>query len=361
MRHAMIMAGGSGTRLWPMSRETRPKQLIPFMNGKSLLELAAERLQGIVPKEQRLICTSESFRVPILQALPEFEHPQLLGEPAARDTLNAVGFTAAVLAKRDPSAVFAVLTADHLIEPQDEFARRLDVGFKLVEADPSRLVTFGITPTFAATGYGYVERGETIAGFDRAFRAKRFVEKPDRETAEAYLEMGTFYWNSGMFVFSAAKVLEAINWFHPQTALGLTRIMEQWGRDSLKAALSSIYPSLLKISVDYGLMEPASRDARLSICVVPMDVEWMDVGSWPTYAATIDPDADGNRAGAGVAWTNQGSKHCLVVSDDPKHAIATVGLENVIVVHTKDATLVCRGDVAEQVKAVATKVPPPYR
>lgn len=355
----MIMAGGSGTRLWPMSREARPKQLIPFVGGRSLLELSAARLDGVVPEDHRYICTNEAFRSAIREALPTLSDDALLGEPVGRDTLNAVGLTAAVLAARDPDAVFAVLTADHVIEPQDVFARRLEVGFRLVEGDRSRLVTFGITPTFPAVSYGYVERGDPIAGFDDAHRAKRFVEKPDRETAEAYLATGTFYWNSGMFVFSAATVLELIKAYQPATAEGLSRIAAEWRTPRRSATLASIYPSLFRISVDYGLMEPASRDQRVSIAVVPMALHWMDVGSWPTYAATMQPDAKGNRSAA--TWTNMNSQRCLVVSDDPQHVIATVGCEDLIVVHTKDATLVCRADLAEQVKGVAAKVPAAYR
>lgn len=350
----MIMAGGSGTRLWPMSREARPKQLIPFLNGKSLLQLAAERLDGVVPADRRMICTNEGFRTAIREALPSFSDEQILGEPTGRDTLNAVGFTAAVLARKDPKAIFAVLTADHLIEPQDRFAQRLDVGFSLAEADPTRLVTFGITPTFAATGYGYVERGAAIAGFDRAFTARRFVEKPDRERAEAYLATGDFSWNSGMFVFSAATVMEAIRWYRPESHDALCRIAEAWDSPQRAATLRAIYPSLFKISVDFGLMEPASRDERLSICVVPMDVQWMDVGSWPTYAATLEADGDGNRVSG--SWVGDATHRCLVVSDDPSHVIATIGCDDLIVIHTKDATLVCRADQAEQVKAIAGKV-----
>jgi mannose-1-phosphate guanylyltransferase len=355
----MIMAGGSGTRLWPMSREARPKQLIPFLNGKSLLQLAAERLDGVVPSERRIICTNAGFREPIRAALPAFGDEQILGEPVGRDTLNAVGFTAAVLQRRDPGAIFAVLTADHLIEPQDVFAKRLDTGFALVEADPARLVTFGITPTFAATGYGYVERGDAIAGFDQAFRARRFVEKPDRERAEAYLATGNFSWNSGMFVFSAAKVMEAIRWYRPDTYESLRRIADAWDTPQRQATLAAIYPSLFKISVDFGLMEPASRDERLSICVVPMGVQWMDVGSWPTYAATLDADAQGNRTSA--QWHGESTHRCLVVSDDPTHVVATIGCDDLIVIHTRDATLVCRADQAERVKGIAGVVPERYR
>jgi mannose-1-phosphate guanylyltransferase len=359
MRYAMIMAGGSGTRLWPMSREARPKQLIPFLNGKSLLQAAAERLNGVVPQERRAICTNEHFRAAIRAALPEFSDSRILGEPCGRDTLNAVGLTAAILQREDPEAVFAVLTADHLIEPQEEFARRLNVGFSLVERDPARLVTFGITPTFPATGYGYVERGPAIAGFDDAYRAKRFVEKPDRERAEAYLATGNFSWNSGMFVFNATTVMEAIRRYRPDTFEGLTRIADAWESPQRSATLAALYPSLFKISVDFGLMEPASRDERLSICVVPMAINWMDIGSWPTYAATVDADASANRARG--QHVSEASHRCLVVSDDPYHVVATIGCEDLIIVHTADATLVCRADQAERVKAIAGKVPEQYR
>lgn len=355
MRYAMIMAGGSGTRLWPMSREAQPKQLIPFVRGESLLAHAARRVEGVVPPERRIICTNERFRGAIRAALPSFGDEAILGEPVGRDTLNAVGFTAAILARRDPSAVFAVLTADHLIEPQEEFARRLAVGFELVEEDPRRLVTFGITPTFPATGYGYVERSDEIPGHDQVFRARRFVEKPDRETAEAYLAEGTFWWNSGMFVFNAATVLSAIGRYRPATLEGLTRIAREWETPHRKATLDSIYPELHKISVDFGLMEPASRDPEISICVVPMRVQWMDVGSWPAYAETLPADAEGNRVSG--TWIGLDSRDCLVVSDDPAHVVAVVGCEDLIVVRTADATLVCRADRAEMVKTVAGRVP----
>lgn len=359
MRYAMIMAGGSGTRLWPMSRETRPKQLIPFLNGKSLLQVSAERLDGVVPPERRLICTNEQFRGAIRAAMPAFPDANVLGEPLGRDTLNAVGLTAAVLRRRDPEAVFAVLTADHLIEPQDEFAHRLGVGYSLVERDPARLVTFGITPTFPATGYGYVERGDPIAGFDDAYRAKRFVEKPDRERAEAYLASGSFSWNSGMFVFNATTVMETIRRYRPDSFESLEKIAAAWETPQRAATIAALYPSLFKISVDFGLMEPASRDERLAICVVPMAIDWMDVGSWPTYAATLECDANGNRVrGSHVA---DASHRCLVVSDDPDHVITTIGCEDMIVVHTKDATLVCRADLAERVKAMAGAVPERHR
>ena len=352
----MIMAGGSGTRLWPMSRRQAPKQLLPFIKGRSLLQIAGERLEGVVPAERRLVCAAESMRAQVFAAVPALQPPNWLGEPTGRDTLNAVGFAAAVLARRDPDAVFAVITSDHLIAPQAEFARRLAEGFRLVEDDPTRFVTFGITPTFAATGYGYVERGEAIPGFDRCHRARRFVEKPDRARAEQYVASGAFSWNSGMFVFHAGRCLEAIRWFQPRNAEGLERIAQAWGTPQQARVIDEVYPALPKVSVDIGLMEPASADARRSIVEVPMDVDWKDVGSWPTWAQTLAADGDGNRANARTQ--HLASKGVVVASDDPDHVVSVIGLENVIVVRTATATLVCRADMAERVKEIAGRVPP---
>lgn len=354
-RHAMIMAGGSGTRLWPMSRKRRPKQLLPFVEGRSLLEAAADRLDGAVPLERRWICTGETWRSLIHTALPSFPDAQILGEPVGRNTTNAVGFTAAILARRDPDAVFAVLTADHLIEPASEFRRSLDVAFALVEDDPRRFVTFAITPAFAATSYGWVERGDAVPGFDRAFLARGFVEKPDRETAERYLASGTWGWNSGMFVFHAGTFMDALAEFQPASHEGLTRIASAWDTSDAREVLAAVYPTLPSISVDYGVMEPAAGHERIDVCCVPMDVSWMDVGSWPSYGETLDADADGNRTNAPTLHVD--SRNVLTVSDDPAHTIATVGCEDLIVVHTADATMICPVSEAQRVRDLAERAP----
>jgi len=345
MRHAMIMAGGSGTRLWPMSRGETPKQLIGLFDGKSLLEIAAARLDGIVATEQQWVCTNQKHQEIICEKLG-LPTSQLLGEPEPRDTLNAVAFTAAVLLKQDPDAIFAVLTADHIIRPQDEFAKCLDIGFSLVEEDAARFVTFGITPTFPATGYGYVELGETIC--DGARICKRFVEKPDKQTAEEYIASGNFAWNSGMFIFHAGSFLSALERLQPKSYADIKRIADAWGTDTQQRVLSEVYPSLPKISVDYGMMEPASSDDAITLCTVPMAVQWLDVGSWPSYGDTLKADSNGDKSDTKSLHLD--SKNVLCVSSDKSHTITTIGCEDLVIVHTDDATLVFPASEAQRVK-----------
>ncbi|QYU66899.1 mannose-1-phosphate guanylyltransferase [Leptolyngbya sp. 15MV] len=377
MRYAMIMAGGAGTRLWPMSRKDRPKQLLDFIESRgddrsrSLLELAALRLEGFIAPEQRYICTAEGYRPHIRAALPEFDDAHILGEPMGRDTVNAVGLAAAVFEKMDPGAVFCVLTADHIIEPRESFQSLLDLGFKLVEAEGSRLVTFSIKPTYPATGFGYVERGAPITGVPGAdglaFRVQRFIEKPDLPRAKAYVESGFFGWNSGMFVWRASAVMEALRQYKPESHEGLRRIQDAWGTPDQSRVLEEEYPKLPKISVDYALMEPATKDAsrRFQVCTVLMDLKWLDVGSWPSYGQTLDADAQHNRVALGRAAgggplgsaTLMGSSGNLVVNCHEGHMVALLGGKDLIVVHTPDATLVMPKDQAEALKDLHARVP----
>ena len=368
MRYALIMAGGSGTRLWPMSRANLPKQLIPFIAGKSLLQLAYERLKGLAPVKNRYICAGQKHADMICRAIG-LPKEQFIGEPTGCDTLNAVGLSAAIIAGRDPEAVIAVFTADHIIKPIDQFQKIVDYGFRLAEKSSSTLVTFGIAPTVAATGYGYLQLGESIPfngssgsnGFNDPGRSARvvqqFKEKPDADTAGKYFAAGPqrYLWNSGMFVWRAATLLDCIRRYEKENFSGLSRIGQAWNTPQQDAVLSEVFPKLKKISVDFAIMEPASRDPQVRVAVVPMPLQWLDVGSWPTFAETCPKDKHGNAIAAErtLLLDTHGT---LVASNDPKHLITTVGCDDLIIIHTPEVTLVCRKDCAEAIKELYKQV-----
>lgn len=351
MRYALIIAGGSGTRLWPMSRGHLPKQLIPFLQGRSLLRIAFDRLEGLIPLQRRYVCAGQPHREAILAALPEIGQDQFLGEPLGRDTLNAVGLGAAVLGARDPQAVIGVFTADHVIEPVDQFQGIVAQGYELVERHAATLVTFGITPTYAATGYGYLELGPVLD--DAARVVRQFREKPPLATAEEYLRQGPehYLWNSGMFIWRAATLLDCIRRYEPAVYDGLMAVVEAWESPKRDDVLERIYPTLKKTSVDFAVMEPASRDPAIRVAAIPMPLSWLDVGSWASFARACPKDASGNALAAKRYFLDQAAG-CLVASDDPAHLIAVLGCRDLVVVHAGNATLVCRADMAERVKDV---------
>jgi mannose-1-phosphate guanylyltransferase len=290
MRHALILAGGSGVRLWPMSRRTSPKQLIPFIGGRSLLQLAADRVEGLTPPANRYICALEEHRERVAAALPGWPREQFLGEPTGRDTLAAVAFSAAVIARKDPEAVIAIFTADHVIEPLERFREIVSSAYSVVERNPEILATFGIAPAHAATAYGYLELGDAIE--PGVYTVRQFREKPDAETAARYFASGParYLWNSGMFVWRASTLLDCVRRYEPAVYDGISRIAAVWDTAERASALAGIYPSLKKLSVDYGVMEPASRDGAVRVAAIPMPLNWLDVGSWNMFAKTCPAD-----------------------------------------------------------------------
>ncbi|MEN6451663.1 MAG: mannose-1-phosphate guanylyltransferase [Thermoguttaceae bacterium] len=360
MRYAVIIAGGSGTRLWPVSRSAEPKQLAPLIDGRSLLEIAFARLDGLLPVEQRFVCAGAAHAEAVARVLPQLTAERFLAEPCGRDTLSALGFSAAVLARRDPAAVVGVFTADHVIEPVEQFQEIVDRGYAFAEGHADAMVTFGIAPTRAATGYGYLELGEACSPTAR--RLRQFREKPDAATAKRYFEAGPerFLWNSGMFVFQAATLLDCIRRYAPEHHAGLMRIADAWQSPRRQAVLAEVYPTLQKISVDYAVMEPASRDPQITVAAVPMPIRWLDVGSWPSLAETCPHDEQGNALAAGQSLLMD-THGCLAFSTDPSHLIATLGCDDLMIVHTPDATLVCRADHADAVKELHQQVASRWR
>ncbi|HEV7298885.1 MAG TPA: mannose-1-phosphate guanylyltransferase [Tepidisphaeraceae bacterium] len=360
MEYGVIMAGGSGTRLWPLSRTNTPKQLLPMVRGRSLLQLAYERLRGMLPADRIFVCTGSNYAEDVYANLPELPRENLLGEPQGRDTANAVGFTAAVLHKRDPDAVLAVVSADHVIEPIERFQRAIRTGFEVAAARPKSLVTFGIIPSYGHTGLGYVQRGETLpfgtAAHVGVYKVQAFKEKPDKATADRYVESGRYYWNSGMFVWRADTVLRELALHLPDSHIGLATIASAWGTPNQQGVMDEVYPALPKISIDYAVMESASQHkGEADVAVVEMVVNWLDVGSWPALAETLKTD-EHNNAVATDNFVYVDADDNIIICDDPGHLIAALGLSDTIVVHTKDATMICPKSESQRVKELLAKV-----
>jgi mannose-1-phosphate guanylyltransferase len=349
--HAIIMAGGSGTRFWPASRKRRPKQFLPLARGRSLLAATIERARAVAGPERTWIVTNAAQAAALPEVLEDFPAEQVIVEPQARDTAPCVALAAAHVDSREPGAVMAVMPADHLIEPMEDFVALLERG-AAIAADGRTLVTFGIPPARPATIYGYIERG---APFDRrdptAFRVARFREKPDLPTAREYVASGRFFWNSGIFVWTAQAILAAMEAGNAELAAA-TRAMLDAARAGDAAALERAFRSAPATSVDYAVMEKAPR-----VAVVQADLSWNDVGSFLNLAPVAPPDADGNVTllhGGGTAITHE-ARDCVIWAEGER-TVALFGVQDLVVVAVDDAVLVCSKARAEELKALVGKL-----
>lgn len=344
--YAIILAGGAGTRLWPLSRKYKPKQLLPLFEGRSLLAHAIDRLDGLFAPERIRIVTTADLAEPILREITSIKQDQIIAEPALRDTANAIGLAANLIASESPDAIMCVFTADQLITPRDRFQEAIRTGINAAESNADALITFGIPPATAHTGYGYLELGENID--DRIRRVRAFREKPDASTAAAYVTSGNHLWNSGMFAWRVRTILDALSQHLSENQDVLASIAADWIDGSEPDQLKSRYEELQRISIDYAVLEKAEQ-----VLVVPMACDWLDVGSWEAIAALHATDAAGNVSIGATLLAVDSNRNTLASEHD--HLIVTIGVDDLIVVHTDDATLVCRKDEAQRVRDIVEK------
>jgi mannose-1-phosphate guanylyltransferase len=334
MLHAMIMAGGGGTRFWPRSRQRRPKQFLTLTGDRSLLQMALDRVEAQVPPERSWVITGAAYREETGRQLPSLPADHVIGEPVGRDTAPCIGLGAALIARRDPSAVMLVTPADHVIEPAQEFRRAVQVAEQMAEEHPASLITFGIPPTYPATGYGYVHRGAEAARRQgiSICRVQGFREKPAADLAEAFVASGEYFWNSGIFVWKAATVLNALREQRPKLHAAVLRIAEAWDTPGREEVLRKEYEDIERVSIDYAVME-AAKD----VLVVQAPYRWDDVGSWLALERMHPQDADSNTIQADHLGLK--TRNC-VIAGEPGRLIATVGVANLLIVQDGDATLV---------------------
>ena len=342
MLHAVIMAGGSGTRFWPASRRSKPKQFLQLVGDRPLIRTTFERIAPLVPADRIWIVTTAETAAMTRQALTELPPSNVLAEPLGRDTAACAGLAAVAIRRRDPEAVCVVLPADHVIRDSSRFRRAMAAGADFV-ARQGGLLTFGVRPTRPETGFGYLQLGGEQAEVDgwKVHRLARFVEKPDLETARQYLQNGEYLWNSGMFVWPVAELMEEIGRQLPRLAEGLNRIAAALDTELEAATVKEVYATLEKISVDYGIMEGAH-----TCWTIPVQFPWSDVGAWPAMAELMDGDPAGN---AVIGRTlSVDCRDSILIGDGP--VVAVAGVSGLIVVATPDAVLVVPAKEAQRVR-----------
>ena len=345
MYYALIMAGGIGSRLWPLSRMMRPKQSLKLIGESTMMEHSVDRIVALFGAEGIFVVT-RSEHVPILAGqAPELPAANFIVEPEGRGTAPAIGLGAIHLHKQDPDAVMAVLTADHYITKTGYFRQVLDAAAKVAQS--GHLVTLGITPSSPSTGYGYIQQGEPIAEVDGmdVFRAVRFAEKPDQQTANEMVGSGEYSWNSGMFIWRVDRILEEFQRQMPEFYEQLMVVEAAIGTPDYQAALDGVWPLVTKDTIDYGIMERAD-----DVAVIPVDIGWSDVGSW----GSIPPLLKANEEGNFVIGSHLGvdTSDSLIYEHGSNRLIATIGLKEMIIIDTDDAVLVCPLDREQDVKAI---------
>jgi len=349
--YAVIMAGGGGTRLWPLSRQSRPKQMLELNSSDSLFRTAFCRLQGLFACENILVVTTQEQAGQLMAQCPEIPPENYLLEPLPRGTASVVGLAAVALQQRDPQAVMAVLTSDHHIANEKKFLKLLETAYEI--ARQSYLTTLGISPTYPATGYGYIQSGEKLGAFHglEAYRVKRFKEKPTLEQAQAMLASGDHAWNSGMFVWQVKDILSEFERQMPALHLHLQTIAKAWDTPEKQSVLQATWPLLEVITIDYGIMEGAEK-----VAIIPAsELGWNDIGSWESIFEILPKDENGNISVNGQPIFMD-THNTLIYSVSSARLAVAIGLEDLVIVDTGDVLLICKREQAQQVRQVVNQL-----
>lgn len=346
----VIMAGGVGTRFWPLSTDETPKQFLHLFGDRTLLQQSFDRVSNLVPPERILVLTNAAFVSVVREQLPEIAAENIVGEPIRRDTAAAVGLAAVLCRRRFGNPVIVTLTADHLIEPVSLFQKTLLSAVRKA-ADGDGLYTFGVEPTYPATGYGYLERGMQVCddGGIRHFQLLHFKEKPRLETARQYVESGGFYWNSGMFVWTADAILKEMKTHLPEHVEALSSVVDFDQTPRWDDALRAAFQSLRRISIDFGVMEKAQK-----VCCVASGFSWKDVGGWPAIKSCLSADEAGNCC-RGEPITLDATNN-LVFCEDPEETVMLIGVEDLVIVRAGTRTLITQKDRTEDIKLLVEKM-----
>ncbi|GHO86017.1 mannose-1-phosphate guanylyltransferase [Dictyobacter formicarum] len=347
MKHlnAVILAGGSGTRLWPLSTPSFPKQFLPLPSGQSMIQETLDRVAPLVTPEQSWVVTGQNMADLVQEHLPTVPASHILREPMGRNSAPAIAWAAASIARQDPDAIMAIFSADAVITQVESLRQTLGLAYEL--AEQGKLVTIGIQPTSPETGYGYIRFADEMAqgnGY-RAFQVERFVEKPNLETAQNYLDDGHYVWNAGIFIWSVKAILAEFEAHLPQVAKQIQTIVDAVPTEHAQATLASLWPEIQSISIDYGILEKTQN-----LAVIPAHLGWNDVGNWQQYGALFPCDDQGIHAvGSHIGLGSQN----VIVYNNTRRRVYTIGLEDMIVVEMDDVTVICHKTHVHRVKELA--------
>jgi len=347
-RYAVILAGGKGERLWPKSRVATPKHLQAIVGRRTMLQQTVDRLDGLVPSARIYVVTAEAQRAQVLEQLPQLEPANVLGEPAGRNTAPAIALAVAALSKRDPAATMMSLHADAAVQDLDVYRRTLEDCCMTAE-QTGGLVTIGIVPSYPATGYGYIHRAES-AGMDCAtqlYSVERFVEKPDEQTAKAYVDSGEYYWNSGIFIWTVDAICRAFDRHMPGLYAGLVEMRDAMDTPGQDETVRRVYSALKPEPIDTGVMEQAEK-----VYTAAGEFLWDDVGSWVSLANHIEADESGNVVVG--PFEHVDASNCIISGDGT--LITAIGVKDLVVVKTQDALLLCARDRAQDVKQLVSQL-----